>query len=309
MALTKELITKNVQDLTEEQVSKIIKLSENAFQEAISTRIGEVHGQYDADIKSVIGQDKPGGVKTYEWLKNVLSDLKTKAEAGSPELEKLKAEKADLEKKIKDGAGGEAIKQQNADLQNRINELQNKYKTDAKAWEDKVRAEQEKAVGLRIDHEFQKALTGIKFKPEDVMPKSVREVYVDAAKAKILSSAKPDWIDDGQGGQRLVFRNAAGQVMNNPENALNPYTPAELLLKEISPIVDMGKQQPGGGTTPGQPPAGGAFSLNGAKTQPQAAEAIREHLLGRGIENASEKFQEEFNKMWDEGKVSTLPMR
>jgi len=308
MALTKEILSKNVDGLTDEQVQAIETLSQNAFQEAISQRIGEIHGQYDQDISSVTGQTKPGGVKTYEWLKNVLSDYKTKAESGAGDLEKYQTKISELESKLKDGKGNETLVQQLKDLEAQKTQLQEALESTKSAAEEKVKQERAAAAALKINYEFEKALTGVKFKPDEIMPEAVRQTYIDAAKAKILNTAKPDWIDDGQGGQRLVFRNEAGQVLNNPDNALNPYTARELLMKEIEPVLDLGKQQNGGGTKPGKS-GGGSFALGGAKNQPEAAGAIQEYLLGMGYENASEKYQAEFDKIWEEAKVSDLPMR
>jgi Skp family chaperone for outer membrane proteins len=304
MALTKELITKNVEGITEEQVNALIKLSDNAFNEAIATRIGEIHGQYDQDIAGVVGQQKPGGVKTYEWLKTVLSDLKTKSEGS----EALNAKIADLEAKLKDGKGNEALKQQLADLEAQKNQLQTALQGKESEFAEKLKAEQSKAIQLKVDHEFQKALTGVQFKPEEVMPTEVRDVYINAAKQKVLAGVTPDWIDNGNGGQRLVFRDQNGQVLNNPDNALNPFTASELLTKELTPII-AGRTQPGGGTKPKGGNGGGAFNLNGATTQPQAAKAIQDHILGLGIQNGSVEFQAKFDEAWKDNKVSELPAR
>lgn len=313
MALTKEIIQKNVEGLTDEQVNALTKLSENAFNEAISTRIGEIHGQYDADIKSIIGQDKPGGTKTYEWLKSVLSDLKTKAESGSGEIEKYKSEIETLKTQIKDGKGGEAVKQELADAQARLKQLQDALAAKDGEYGEKLKAAQEATTRLKIDYEFEKALTGVKFKPDDVMPEAVRQTFIQAAKAKLMAEAKPDWIDDGKGGQRLVFRNADGNVMNNPDNALNPYSAKELLLKELAPIVDNGKHQPGAGTGNGKPKPSGniAVDMGTAKSQVEVTNLITDHLMATGLERGSGKFQEEFNKIWSEQKesIAKLPFQ
>lgn len=304
MALTKELIQKNVEGLTEEQVTALTKLSENAFSEAIATRIGELHGQYDQDIKSVLGKDKPAGVKTYEWLKQELSTLKSKAEA----TQGLTAEIEALKSQIKDGKGNDAMKQQLADLENHRNELQKALEAEKTAAAERIQAEQAKAAELRISYEFEKALQGVKFKPDDIMPAAVRETFIQAAKTKILGEVKPDWIDDGNGGQRLVFRNANGQVMNNPDNALNPFTAADLLKKELTPILDVGKKQEGAGTKPGQNGQnGGAFTLADVSTQVQATERITDYLMAKGLRNGSTEFQEAMSKIWSEEKVSSLP--
>lgn len=324
MPITSELLNQNIDGLTEDQAGKIVKLAENAFSQDIAQRIGELHGQYDQDIKSIIGKDKPGGVKTYEWMKNVMSDLKEKAEGGGAELESLKAEKAELEKKLKEklqnGEASEELKKEIADLTGKVSDWEKKYADESAAWKEKettwqsqIEKEQAAKTGLRINFEFEKALSGVKFKPDDLIPEAVRTTYIEAAKAKIMSDSKPDWIDDGKGGQRLVFRNANGQILNNPDNALAPYTAKELLAKELDPILDKGKKGAGAGSGGGSGGAGGAgrlsFPAGGFKNQGEAASAIQDHLLALGIENGSQKFQEKFTEIWDENQISALPMR
>lgn len=304
MGITKELLSANVTGLTEEQVSAVLKLSDNAFNQAIAARIGEIHGQYDNDIKSVTGQDKPQGVKTYDWLKNVLGELKT--QAGTVDAYKSKI--ATLEEAVQAGAGNEAIKQQYTDLQSRFEQLQNLKETEDKEWAEKLETEAKRNTRLKLDYEFEKALTGVKFKSEEIIPKSVVSTFIDAAKSKILNNATPDWIDNGEGGQQLIFRGADGQILNNPDNQLSAYTARELLLKEITPILDKGKTQNGAGTAGTKKTStGSTLDLSGAGTQVKATEQIAQHLLAKGLENASPAFQEEFSKIWASEKISALP--
>ena len=70
----------------------------------------------------------------------------------------------------------------------------------------------------------------------------------------------PEFIDDGKGGKMLAFKDENGAIMRNPNNQLNPYTPGDLLTRELETmgILDKGRQAAGGGT---KPPAGGGVML------------------------------------------------
>lgn len=323
--LTKEVIQANetLKTLTDDQLAAIVTLSQNDEANTISAKIGEVHRQYDADIRAVTGQEKPGGVKTYDFLKTVLSDLKAKAESGGGDLQKqmdaLKAEKADLEKKIKEGAGDAALKAKVTDMEKalgdkdtQIKQLQGKIDETKTEWQKKLEEAQGAATRLRIDNEFDRALQGVKFKDEKIIPPSLRDLAIQNAKAAILTTATPDWIDDGNGGRRLVFRNKEGQVMNNPENKLNPFTAGELLIKNLTEIIDTGKQQNGAGTNGSTGPgAGGSASLEltGVKTQVEASEVIRKHLMSLGKVRGTQEFTAEETRLWAENKVAELPVR
>ena len=114
------------------------------------------------------------------------------------------------------------------------------------------------------------------------------------------------------GSQRLVFRGADGNVLNNPSNNLNPYTFQELIMEtSIKDVIDTGKQQPGTGTKPSsqQQPGGSAIDLSGAKTQIEADKAIEAYLLNNGLTRDSEEFATQLMTLRNENNVSDLPIR
>ena len=138
------------------------------------------------------------------------------------------------------------------------------------------------------------------------------QYLVKAAMDKLKSGYKHEFIDDGAGGQRLVFLGENGARLNNPENQLNPYTASELFKKEAKMlgIIDEGRKQPGGGTSGGNAGGGGSTSvtdLSGARTRIEATEILSKALMAKGLTKASATYQEEFNKAWTDYKVSELP--
>ena len=129
-----------------------------------------------------------------------------------------------------------------------------------------------------------------------------------------VKALKHEFIDDGNGGQRLVFKDANDAIMRNAEKQLEPYTIGDLLVKELKlmGVLDEGRQQRGAGT---QPPVirnqEGAIviDLAGVKTQTEAQELIAQTLMKQGLTNGSKAFQEAMNKAWADNNISALPIK
>lgn len=315
MALTREILIANaaLAGLTEEQVNAITTLSANDENSVIAKKTGEIYGALDADILSVSGVAKNGTEKTYDYAKRVLGDFKAKADgvAGlQSQIDTLTKEKAKLEKAIADGtADAEAakqLKQAKADLASvtaQYTELNNKFTA------EKERHEKE-LFGVKIDNELQTAAATMKFKPG--LPESVTKVIMQQATEKI-KAMNPEYIDDGKGGKLLAFKDESGAIMRNPNNQLNPFTPGELLTRELDAmgVIDKGRQQPGGGTNP---PGGGGngggsviVDISGAKTRTEAYDAIRSNLMAQGMTAGSKEFENAMSQAWKDNNIAQLP--
>lgn len=302
--------------LPEDAISALVTLSQNDEAATIAAKVKEIHDAYDADIKAITGQEKPAGVKTYDHLKTVLGDLKKAAEDGAGELkgkvEQLEKERADLQKKIKEGATDAALKAQVdsltaaiADEKKRASDLQKLITEEKKKAEEMLKAAKQENDRLVVGMEFERGLIGARFKDEGTIPKEVRQTFIENAKNAILSRYTPDTIErDGK--KVVVFRDKDGFIVNNPDNLQNPFTPGEMLLKEIAPLLDQGKT--GGGTKPGAS-SNGTSLAGGWRTKTEAVGAIREHLAAQGLEAGTEKYDAEMNRLYQENKVSELPTR
>lgn len=298
--------------LTQEQIAAIAELSRNDENAVMAQKIGDIHGQYDRDIEAGTGLKKPEGVKTYEWIKSDILPKVGQATKLQGKLDALKTEKELLETQLKDGKIDEATVKRLKDLETLKTQLQTKIDTDKTEYEKKLSDAAEQNTSIKLSNEFDKALVGKKFKDDSIISKAVRESFIANAKTAILAENKADWIDDGQGGQRLVFRDANGQVRNNPENNLNPFTAEELFVSKISDVLDLGKQQPGGGTKNpggGGGAGGSTLSLSDASTQVQADELTTDFLMSKGLTRGSEEYNEEFTKIRTENEVEKLPLR
>jgi hypothetical protein len=310
MALTTETLAA-VEGLTDAQRAAIISLSANDEDRVISAKTRELHNLYDDTFSSLLGVKKRDGEKSTVFWAEQMKALKDQAQAADgtlkTQLETLRAEKEALEAKIKGGKGTEALEQQLADKDNLIKQLQGKVEETAKEWQGKYEQATAEASQIRIEHEFDKALTGVKFKPDSIIPSEVRGTFIENAKASLLNQYQPDWVDDGKGGKKLVFRKE-GEIARNPDNMLNPYSPAELLAKALTPILDTGKMQPGAGTEPGSN-GSGAVSLGAARTQAEAAELLTQDLMKLGLARGTDAYQAQFDKAWADNNVAALPIQ
>lgn len=316
MALTTELLNANAAlvGLTDEQKTAIVEMSANDENTVIAKKTGEIYGGLDADILSASGIAKNGTEKTFDYAKRVIGEIKGQA-GNAAELQgqitELTKEKARLEGIIaKGGADAETkrqLEQSKADLANVTREY-----TELKAKHDQAEADHAKALfDLKIDGEFAKAGSGIKFKAD--LPKSVTAVLLKQAVDKV-KTMNPEYIDDGNGGKVLAFMEN-GTPKRNPENNLRPFTAAELVAAELKTmgVLEEGRKQAGAGSKEGQ--GGGAgktvADLSGAQSQEEAREILAKQLMSQGKVNGSKDFQDAMDAAWKENwdVLKTLPFR
>lgn len=316
MALKKDILKQNavLASLTDEQITAIETLSTNDEETVIGARIGQIYRDLDKTIKDTTGIDRNGDEKTYNYLERASKALKDKV-AGFDELNNkvssLEKEKTRLEKVISeggsDGETAKQLKQVRAELETtktQYNELKGTYDT------DKTNHAKE-LFNLKLTNDLNSSLGAIKLKKD--LPKTVTDVLVNQAIEKV-KGYNPDYIDDGNGGKRLVFKNADGGTMNNPENKLNPYTANELLIKELKSleIYDDGNGKGGAGGS-GSGGSGGSgkstfVDLSGAKSQKEAYDFISTQLLADGLTYASKEFDTRMSEIMIENKVTDLPI-
>ena len=234
----------------------------------------------------------------------------TQKAAGADQLSQtiatLQTEIEGYKKTIAEGKGSEEVAKQLKDAQKQLADTQALFEQKNKEWEDKYTLLNTQYQTSLIDAEFGKALTGLKFK--SIYPESVQKTLIDSAKRTVLSIAKPDWLEEN-GERKLVFRDATGNIMTNPENKLNPFTPGELLRKELKEVLDLGRQQTGAGTKPTGNGGGATFDLSGVTNQVAADEMISKHLMSQGFTRGSKEFADEAQKIRTENGVDKLPVQ
>lgn len=300
--------------LTDDQLNAIAEMSRNDENTVIGTKIGALHGQYDTDILGITGIEKKDGEKSYDYAKRVLGEYKTKVESAKTiqtQLTAAQAQVAELQYKLEKGAGDETLKQQLKDAKAQVTQLQTQLQTKETEFNTK-KAEFDKTIkDTHVDYAFQAATAGLKFKSGITEP--IQKTLLNAAKAEVLAKGTPDFIEDGQGGKKLVIRGTDGNILNNPKNNLNPYTIQELVMEtSLKDVIDTGRKQAGGGTGgfgSGSGGTGGTLDLSGIKSQVEADKAIEAHLLANGLTRDSQEFADQSMQLRTENDVASLPIR
>ena len=294
--------------LTDEQISSIVTLSTNDVNAEIGKKIGELYRQLDTTIDTSTGIARNGDEKTYNYLERAIKELK----GGMPNADEMKGkiktlteEKTRLEALIAEGSKdtetAKLLNQAKAELKSTKDlyiGLQTKFDEQAKTHKSEL-------FGLRVENELTNALNGLKFKAE--IPANVTKTFVNAAISKV-KGLNPDYVDDVNGGKRLVFRDSNGVAISNPTN-LAPYTAAELLGNELKDIIAIkgakgtGTQVDGGGSN------NDTVTIGNARTQQEAMTIISKSLCAQGLTAGSKEYQTKLDAAWAENKVKSLPVK
>lgn len=302
MALSIDILKANqvLASLADEQLAAIVELSTNDEAVVIGQKIGALHGQYDADVKALTGIDKNQGEKSYDYVKRIIGSYKE-------DVTKLQTVKTDLETQLTNSSGDTVLKQKLTDTEKKLADAIALVEKNTETLNAKTKEYDEALNSVHVDYAFSQASAGLKFKAN--IPESVQSVLLNNAKSEVLAKAKPE-ITELNGVKALVFRDAAGNVLNNPENKLNPFTAKELLLStSLKDVLDFGRAQAGAGTGAG---AGGKTNLldfTGVKNQVEADDLIGTHLLSLGLTRGSAEFAQKQMEIRTENNVSSLPIR
>ena len=297
--------------LTDEQRNAIVLMSKNDEEVTIGNRFREVYNQLDATIAKETGIARNGDEKTYLYLERAAKTLAAKANSVDGlniKISDLTKERDKLQKALEEG-GDDATKKQLAQAVKDLDAVRKQYDTLKGEYDQQKEAHAAELLGVRIDNALAGATSGLKFKSE--FPQAAVDTLTAQALAKVKGMS-PEFIDDGQGGKRLVFKGADGEIQRNPENHLEPYTAAELVAKELRAmgILDEGRKQNGTGTKP--PTATGAptssVDVSMARTQNEAQEIIAKSLMQQGLVNGSKEFQQAMNEAWQANNIASLPI-
>lgn len=308
--LTKEILLANatLAGLSAEQLEAIVTLSQNDEAAVIAKKTSDIYGGLDADILVASGVEKSGGEKTYDYAKRVIGTLKKSVDGAKGNADKiatLEAEKAKLQAELEKG-GGEELQKQLNQSQTDLRSVMEKYNT-LKENYDKAQSDfAAKLLNTRLDADLAGAAKGLKIKSG--IPSAAAEILMKQAFAK-LKAFRPEYMENADGTQSLIFKDADGAVMRNPNNTLNPYTAAELLRKELGEMgVLENRQGKGTGTSTDPNPApAGVIDISGAKNQREAYEIIDKALIAQGKVAGSRAYQDAMDAAWKENNIVTLP--
>lgn len=301
--------------LTDEQKAAIVTLSKNDEEAVIGNRFREVYNRLDETIAKETGIARDGDEKTYNYLERAARALAAKAnsvEGLNNKVSELTRERDRLKKVIDDGSQDAAIKKQLDQAQADLENVRKEYDT-LKNETDKMRqTHAAEMLSLQVDNEIRGAMGGIRFKAE--FPQAVTDTILQNAIAKV-KGMNPEFVDDGNGGKKLIFRNQDGSEKRNPENRLEPFTAGELIAKELKAmgVLDEGRQQGGAGTKPNQQQGGGGgasvYDIGMARTQAEAYEVIATQLMRQGMINGSKEFDKAISEAMKADNVRALPIQ
>ena len=314
--ITKEILVANsaLAGLTEDQINAIITINNNDVAGEIGKKTSEIYQKFDQLTKDATGVDRLMGAtpeKTYDYLPRAIQEMKKSFgdnESLKAQITSLTAEKTRLEGELAKGAGAETqrqLEQTKAELANtktQYNELQAQMV-------QKDKDHQAELFGIKVDNDLSMASKSFQFKTE--IPVSVQAILLQNAATKI-KGMNPEYIDNGAGGKRLVFRGPDGAVLNNPENQLNPYTAEELMRRELKDVLAVKREVSGGGTKPiggGSGSGSPSVDISGAKTQTEAQEILTKQFLSQGMTIGSDQFQDAMDKAWKDNNIINLPVR
>lgn len=311
--ITQEMLAQQevLNGLTAEQIEAITTLSKNDEEAVIGNRFREVYNRLDETIATTTGIARNGDEKTYNYLERAAKAVKERAdkvEGLQTKVQELTNEKARLEKVIQDGTADEQTKKQLAQAQRDLASIKEQFNTLKGEKDSLIEQHTKELLNVRIDNELSQALAGIKLKGD--LPEQALNTLIGQTMQRV-KGFNPEYVDDGKGGKQLVFKDAQGAIMRNPEKGLNPMTAGELLERELKAMGIIDERRAAGGGT--EPPKQGAGSgdepivITGARTRVEANEMLTQQLLKRGLVNGSKQFTEAMRKAWEDNNVKALP--
>lgn len=311
--ITQEMIAADaaLSGLTDEQKNAIMLMSKNDEEAVIGNRFREVYNQMDATIAKATGVARNGDEKTYLYLERAAGILAEKANSVNDlnaKIDELTKERDTLQKAVEKGGDAELkrqLTQANADLA-AVRQQYDTLKGDFDKMKDGHAAE---LLSMQIDNTLASAKAGLKFKAE--FPQASIDVLLGQA-VNTVKGMSPEFVDDGKGGKRLVFKGADGAIQRNPENHLEPYTAEELLRKELKTmgILDEGRKQDGIGTKPMQnQQSQTTLDVSMARTQTEADNIIHNQLNAQGLVRGSKAYEEAKMEAWKTFEINKLPLQ
>jgi hypothetical protein len=209
----------------EEDATFLTNHAKEVEEKTIGPKISELHSRYDSDIFAVTGLKKETTEKTYDFVKRVMAEFKTKAEKSSV----LETEIADLKKQIINGTSDKKTLEDLAAVQKAYKELEDNKTKEITT----LKTEHEK---FRMKADILSARTGLVFKkniPEAAINSLVDQVVNDLINVGVYQDNKLVFLENG-----VPKRNA--------HNALNPYTANDLLKERLKDVLDVGRKIDGG---------------------------------------------------------------
>lgn len=264
----------------EEEQEYLKNYAASEVDKKIGDRIKELHSQYDRDIEEATGKKKPDGVKSYEFVKDVLKGYKEKADSAYV----LEKQIEDLNKKIRENTGDETLKAQ-------YKTLEKKHKEALESWQ----GEKENLMGefnkYKVRSALDNSLAGVKFKKD--LPEAVVKSYVDTVKNDMMGNAV--FNDDGD----LIFKKDDTVLVD--KQTLKPLSAKEILIDKLKDIVETGSKTGTGSKTNYQTQTGEIVPPDSAMVNKDTlAEYLQNELIKKGMTRNEARNSKEYLKLFGE---------
>ncbi|WP_440881416.1 hypothetical protein [Tenacibaculum sp. C7A-26P2] len=271
------------------------------FEQEIKPRIAKVYSDLDNDILGSLGESRPNDVKTYEFIKQKMSELKKLKESKGGDKEgKIK----ELEKQIETlkAEGG-----QNEYWKKTHNEAVSKWDTERSEFENQINTLKTEQLQSQVSGFLNSGLTGLEF--------SIPQEAVDAMKQlhsnSVIKNAK---IVDG----KVVLHNEDGNPMLNSQ--YKPMTAKEYWETKLASVIK--KPEQGGGGAPAEKKGNIVTVGEGDKakkklvldssafsTKLEFNKTAAKALTAQGIERNSADWNQLVDGAYAEYDVSKLPLQ
>lgn len=302
VAVTEHVIT------TEKGKEIIGNKAEAIYKNKIGDEVSRIHSQYDNDAFEILGE-KPssnpdgGKVKTYDFIKDKLSELKTLREqkdslTKDAEVQRLNSE---IERLKKEGGG--------AHWEQTFNTAKGEWETKENQYKQQLEDLNKGIYTSSVENSINTAKAGLKFNPD--VPQSAIDALYGSVKSALIANSKKE-------GDNIVYLKPDGSAILNKE--YKPASAEEILKERMNDVLLKSNDNPGGGA---QDTIAGSIKTTKVegkddqkslvldttkfKTRVEFMKVVSETLKAEGIAKSNPAYQQLADKAAVEYKVSELP--
>lgn len=220
---------------TDEGKEVLDNFAKMKLEEEIKVKVSEIHKRYDDDILEILGVRKKGDQKTYDFMKELLSDYKKLKESDGDDKDKKIKELNDKLKEMQDSG----------DFNKHWKET---YEQALAKWEDKekelkeaIKGKEAEFIKAQVLSDLTNGRSGLKF--NEAIPQVAIDAIVKEHEANLLASAK---LIDG----KVVYVKEDGTQWMNGE--YKPISSSEIWAEKLKDVLSSNNNQgrSGGGAPP-----------------------------------------------------------
>lgn len=272
------------------------------FDENVGTEVSKIYNGIDEDVFALTGKRKKADQKTYDFVKEIVSDFKKLAEEGGKtpdDVKKLKETILSLEEKVKNGESSSHWKQSYEEVITELKSNKEKYEKDLNEINSQV-------LKSSVENDIVASVGKLKF--NDTLPDTVIQAMINQAKGSLVNHAK---VIEG----KVIYHDAEGKPLRNKqyENASSE----ELLKEQLKDILAVEKTAGGNAHKTGK----GEVIINGTgdsakqklvlnkesfTTKVKFQEVAEKTMLEHGLTRGSKEWNATIDDAYVEYEVSKL---